>query len=171
MNRTAEVSAASLDLADVENLTIGTVENLARIHDDLTLTIKREPRSPDDPLAEHERRWVGQLRRIGAAKLRYWGLPSLVDDIELATSELVTNALLHATGDHVGFRMLLSSDLVVTEVDDGSSGHAHIRAAGLEDESGRGISIVRAISTLCGVSPDGRKTWCAFTLPPGFRGA
>ncbi|PNE43568.1 hypothetical protein AOB60_00835 [Streptomyces noursei] len=116
-------------------------------------------------MPEHEGRWVGHLRRISAAKLRHWGFPGLVEDTKSAISELVTNALLHGMGDKVAFRFLLTIDVLALEVDDGSPERAHVNTADPDDENGRGMFIVSALSTLCGVSPDGTKTWCVLTIP------
>ncbi|MEW1657932.1 ATP-binding protein [Streptomyces sp. NPDC093707] len=148
---------------------VGTVEDAGlepeAVRDDLTLRIQRYPRPAGQPIAEHEGLWVGRLRRIGAAKLRHWGIPGLVEDAELAISELVTNALLHGAGGKVAFRILLAADMLALEVDDGSPERAHVNTADPDDENGRGMFIVSALSTVCGVSPDGTKTWCTFTIP------
>ncbi|MCC2275446.1 ATP-binding protein [Streptomyces sp. ET3-23] len=152
---------------------IGEVEDLGlaseAVRDDLTLSIQRDPRREGRSIAEHEGQWVGRLRRIGAAKLRHWGIPSLVEDAELAISELVTNALLHGKGDQVAFRFLLAADVLALEVEDGSPEPAHVSTADPYDENGRGMFIVSALSTLCGVSTDGTKTWCTFTIPTAPR--
>lgn len=152
---------------------VGTVEDLAfapgSVRDDLTLSIQLDPRRDGGLVAEHEGLWVGRIRRIGAAKLHHWGLSELVDDAESAISELVTNALLHGTGDRVSFRFLLSVNVRALEVDDGSPERARINAADPDDENGRGMFIVNALSNLCGVSPDGTKTWCTFTIPTAAR--
>lgn len=148
---------------------VGTVEELGltseSVRDDLTLSIERDPRPAGQPIAEHEGRWVGHLRRIGTAKLRHWGMDDLIDDTAAAISELVTNALLHGKGDRIAFRFLLAADVLALEVDDGSPERARISEADPDDENGRGMFIVAELSTLCGVSPDGTKTWCTFTLP------
>ncbi|TLS46107.1 ATP-binding protein [Streptomyces montanus] len=152
---------------------VGTVEDLGlaseAVRDDLTLSILRDPRPEGHPIPEHEGRWVGYLRRIGTAKLRHWGIPGLVDDAGVAISELVTNALLHGRGDKVAFRFLLAADVLALEVDDGSPERALVSEADPFDENGRGMFIVSELSTLCGVSPDGTKTWCTFEIPTAAR--
>ncbi|MEU6404656.1 ATP-binding protein [Streptomyces sp. NPDC046985] len=152
---------------------VGTVEELVTspeaVLDDLTLSLRRDPRPEGQPVPAHEGRWVGHLRKVAAAKLRHWGLPYLVDDVRIVISELVTNALVHGTGDQVAFRFLLVADVLVLEVDDGSTRHARISTAGDLDEHGRGMFIVSELSTLCGVSPDGTKTWCCFKIPTALR--
>ncbi|KPC62707.1 hypothetical protein ADL29_17715 [Streptomyces chattanoogensis] len=127
--------------------------------------MKRDPRPEGHPTPEHEGRWVCRLRRISTAKLCHWGIPGLVDDAESAISELVTNALVYGTGDRVAFRFLLGADVLALEVDDGSPERALVNTADPDDENGRGMFIVSALCTLCGVSPDGTKTWCTFKIP------
>ncbi|MER5968521.1 ATP-binding protein [Streptomyces sp. NPDC002055] len=152
---------------------VGTVEDLGlvpeAVWDDLALSIQRDPRPEGEPIAEHEGQWVGRLRRISTAKLRHWGIPGLVEDAESVISELVTNALLHGKGDRVAFRLLLAANVLALEVDDGSLERAHVNEADPYDENGRGLFIVSELSTLCGVSPDGTKTWCTFTIPTTAR--
>ncbi|MEU3500467.1 ATP-binding protein [Streptomyces hundungensis] len=152
---------------------VATVEDMvgatAAARDHLTLNLRRAPRTEGQPVPTHESRWIGHLRRIGAAKLRLWGLPWLVDDAQVVISELVTNALLHGTGDQIAFRLLLVGDFCVLEVGDGSPQPARISEADALDENGRGMFIVSALTSLCGVSPDGTKTWCTFTIPPSPR--
>ncbi|XIG72350.1 anti-sigma regulatory factor (plasmid) [Streptomyces sp. SGAir0957] len=126
--------------------------------------MRRRPRSAGQPCPPYEGLWVGHLRRVSAARLRHWGLSCLVDDAQMVISELVTNALTHGTGDVV-FRCLFGTDVLAIEVDDGSTEQARIAAADDLDEHGRGLFIVSALATLCGVSPDGTKTWCCFKIP------
>lgn len=136
------------------------------VRDDLSvqLTLSRPPRTAGQSIPDHERRWVGYLRKIGAAKLKSWGYPCLVDDASCVISELVTNALLHGAG-RVTFRFLVIADVVVIEVTDGSPVPARISEAEDLDESGRGMLLVSALSTVCGVTPDGTTTWCLFRIP------
>lgn len=152
-------------VATVEDVVGGT--EAAR--DDLTLKLRRDPHPAGQPVPAHESRWIGHLRRISAAKLRHWGMPCLVDDAKVVISELITNALVHGTGDQIAFRFLLVADVFVLEVDDGSTQPARIAEADALDENGRGMFIVSALSSSCGVSPDGTKTWCTFTIPTAPR--
>ncbi|MER6230982.1 ATP-binding protein [[Kitasatospora] papulosa] len=149
---------------------VGTVEDLGfvpeAVWDDLTLNIERDPKPESRSIAEHEGRWVGSLRRFSTARLRSWGFPDLVEDAESVISELVTNALVHGKGDRIAFRFLLTATVLALEVDDGSPGRAHVNEADPFDENGRGLFIVNELSTLCGVSPDGAKTWCTIPTTP-----
>ncbi|MGW7691745.1 ATP-binding protein [Streptomyces asiaticus] len=142
---------------------------LPAVLDDLSLTIKRPdvPEGRDAVAAAGA--WVGVLRRIGTAKLNFWGLPHLVDSGRLLISELVTNALRHGRGPEVVFRFIIGVDLVVWEVDDGSPGRPEIRVAEPTEENGRGMFLVASIADSWGVSEDGTRTWCTLTVPASAR--
>ncbi|MET8676119.1 ATP-binding protein [Streptomyces sp. NPDC004647] len=139
------------------------------MRDDLALRIEREARAEGEPMPEYEGQWVGRLRRIGAAKLRHWGLPCLVESAELLISELVTNALRYGTGSEVAFRFLLAMDVLVIEVGDGSPGRPRVNEADPDKESGRGMLIVASVAATWGVSTDGTTTWCTLTIPTTTR--
>lgn len=139
--------------------------NLADVRDDLTLRLRREPRVAGAPLPDHEARWVGSLRRMCAGKLRRAVLPDLVDPAELVITELVTNGLVHGTGEELVVRFFLTRRRLVIEVSDGSRGRAEVRTTGAEGESGRGMFLVDALADAWGTSADGSTTWCSFTLP------
>ncbi|MDX3224552.1 ATP-binding protein [Streptomyces sp. ME19-01-6] len=147
----------------------GATDPLPTILDDLSLTIKR-PTVPEgiDAVAVAGV-WVGVLRRIGAAKLNYWGLPDLVENGRLLISELVTNALRHGKGPEVVFRFIIGVDLIVLEVDDGSPGWPEVRVAEPAEENGRGMLLVACLANSWGVSEDGTRTWCTLTAPASVR--
>jgi anti-sigma regulatory factor (Ser/Thr protein kinase) len=133
--------------------------------DDLGLRIMRAPRAAGNAMPAHEGMWVGRLRRIATAKLRHWVLESLIDPAQLLISELVTNALRYGSGPEIAFRFILATDVLVIEVDDGSSHTPQVRQPAPEDESGRGMVLVSSIATDWGVSPDGSVTWCSLAIP------
>lgn len=94
-------------------------------------------------------------------------MPFLVDDVELVTSELATNALVHAR-THFAVSLAACSESVLLQVEDGSKA-APIRvvAAAPLDTSGRGITIVDLLSRDWGVTtrPDGcTSVWAAFDV-------
>jgi anti-sigma regulatory factor (Ser/Thr protein kinase) len=88
--------------------------------------------------------------------------------VELATSELVTNAVVHGEGD-VALSVLIDNGRVRVEVAD-SSPHPPIeRHAAPEAMSGRGLPIVEAISDRWGIEelPNGGKVvWFTVGGPP-----
>ncbi|MGW2748124.1 ATP-binding protein [Streptomyces sp. NPDC001450] len=133
--------------------------------DDLGLCITRSPRAVDEGMPAYEGLWVGRLRRIGTAKLRHWGLVSLIEPAQLLISELVTNALRYGSGPDMAFRFILATEVLVIEVDDGSPHTPRLRQPAPDDESGRGMVLVSAIATEWGVSPDGCVTWCSLAVP------
>ncbi|QDY81143.1 ATP-binding protein [Streptomyces qinzhouensis] len=110
---------------------------------------------------------VGRMREITRNELTGWGLAALLDDAELVVSELVTNAVRHGGGTAVTLRVRHTGDAVRIEVTDGNPAAAKPRAAGPDDESGRGLGIVAAVSQQWGVSSDGCTTWSRLALPPG----
>lgn len=90
----------------------------------------------------------------------------LVEPVRLVASELVTNALVHAqtamsvTLSASGMRILLT-------VRDHSSAHLERRSAMAEDETGRGLEIVEAVSLEWGIDVDGagsKAVWASFAI-------
>ncbi|MET8690534.1 ATP-binding protein [Streptomyces sp. NPDC004732] len=110
---------------------------------------------------------AAQARRITSAHLRLWGLPSAVrDNALLIVSELVTNAVVHGRGD-VCLQVKGSHDRLFVEVVDESTTSARRRVAALEDDGGRGLFLVDALSEVWGVSEDGRTTWSVIDASAG----
>ncbi|MEW2219529.1 ATP-binding protein [Streptomyces sp. NPDC006990] len=108
---------------------------------------------------------VALTRRVTARHLRQWELPKpLADDILLAVSELVTNAVCHGQGELVGLRVWYSAGELTVEVSDENLTPARPRSAGETDEHGRGLHLVAALSHDWGTSRNGRRTWCTFTV-------
>ncbi|MEU6260991.1 ATP-binding protein [Streptomyces sp. NPDC047043] len=79
---------------------------------------------------------VGHMRRIMSAHLHLWDLTGLCDSVNLAVSELVTNAVRHGHGKPVGFRVTNADDELRIEVTDGNATPARLRKAGEFAESG-----------------------------------
>lgn len=129
----------------------------------LEMSIERRP-DPDSPtLSEADAVWPQRLRRIVRASLVHWGRPALVEPAQLLLTELATNALRHASGLDIGVRVYLQGDRLMIQVNDGSPICPALRRAKHDDEGGRGLCLVDAMSESWGVSPDGTTTWC--TLP------
>ncbi|GGW57424.1 hypothetical protein GCM10010503_38460 [Streptomyces lucensis JCM 4490] len=89
---------------------------------------------PSDPAA------VAHARDLAARQLTEWGIPDLTFTTELIVSELVTNAIRHATGP-VCLRLIRDRGLIC-EVSDASSTAPRLRHARTTDEGGRGLLIV-----------------------------
>lgn len=114
------------------------------------------------------RRAVPAAREFTRRALKDWGVADRVDDIMVCVSELATNAVLHGVPPGRGFRLHLRLDaygLLRIELHDSGSGEPRIPAAA-DDESGRGLILVEALSDKWGVGPrhPGKIVWCEFAL-------
>ncbi|MFF3663230.1 SpoIIE family protein phosphatase [Streptomyces olivochromogenes] len=89
---------------------------------------------PSDPSA------VAGVRAAATRLLDDWDMKEEAFTLELILSELVTNAIRHATGP-IGVRLIRDRSLIC-EVSDGSSVSPHLRRATTMDEGGRGLFLV-----------------------------
>lgn len=95
---------------------------------------------------------------------------SLCDDALLLTSELVTNAVLHArTG--VELSVVTGRHGIHVEVADDDPGVPRQRTADLDDLGGHGLALVAALAGDWGVrlAPPGKVVWFDLPVPPGGR--
>jgi len=83
-----------------------------------------------------------------------------LDTVVLLTSEIVTNAVLHASGC-VRLRVWLNPAWVRVEVADSSPVPPTLRNYGPEAATGRGMRLVSTLTTRWGVDPDpdGKSVW------------
>ncbi|MGN9837943.1 ATP-binding protein [Nonomuraea sp. H19] len=137
--------------------------------------------------ARAEPRVIGSIHLAGIresvsrarSELRRWlgeDHPS-VDDVVLAASELLTNALRHSNArpyDLIGLTVTASEGVVYVEVRDPGSifSAPHLREEP-EAEDGRGLLIISEISHEWGVREHGRgfgrTVWCAIrAVPPNL---
>jgi serine phosphatase RsbU (regulator of sigma subunit)/CHASE1-domain containing sensor protein/anti-sigma regulatory factor (Ser/Thr protein kinase) len=136
--------------------------------DDVALVVVRKdlvdelPSIPSPATTRHERRFDPSPAAVSSAREFSTGAAGVSgparDDVALITSELVTNAALHGTGD------------VVVRVE---RGVGHVRIAVFDDapqqpsrqhpaptsETGRGLGIVEMIASGWGVTEDGTGKW------------
>ncbi|MGW3209850.1 ATP-binding protein [Streptomyces sp. NPDC001135] len=99
---------------------------------------------------------VGTARRVVRELLTAWGVPQLRrDDAVLVISELVTNALVHTAGQRIACRLRGTADRIRIEVEDREGGSALpvARSPGPDDQHGRGLFLVDAVSLDWGVTP------------------
>ncbi len=118
---------------------------------------------PADPTA------VRAARSVVRRQLHGWALDCVSDTTALLVSELVTNALRHATGP-IGVRLVRPADLpdvLLVEVSDPLPDLPHERAAHPEDESGRGLQLVASSSRRWGTRPgeSGKTVWFELAVP------
>ncbi len=115
---------------------------------------------------------VALARRFIVERCAEWGCSSVTDDAELVTSELVTNALVHAS-TRCELRARIARSVLHIEVEDRGGGTPDVQAADERDEHGRGLLIVSALSAAWGVdtrSPGGKRVWAQVAAAPAGRG-
>lgn len=95
-----------------------------------------------------------------------WGYHAVLSDAQLLTSEVVTNAVLHA-GDRIEIEVAdLDDRLLVAVADPARDREPQLRDAKPTDPTGRGLALVNSVAADWGVAPgpdDGKVFW--FTLP------
>jgi len=141
--------------------------------DDVALLVARTRALPDDHIAQwdvpQDPAAVSAVRTRATGQLGRWGLEDLEFTTELVLSELVTNAIRHATGP-IRVRLLLDRTLIC-EVSDASSTAPHLRYAATTDEGGRGLFLVAQLGERWGTryTADGKIIWVEQTLPAARR--
>jgi anti-sigma regulatory factor (Ser/Thr protein kinase) len=90
-----------------------------------------------------------------------WGCGDACDPVQLVVSELAANAVRHSAGEEFELRMRHEGDEVWVAVVDGSQLPPQLRHPRLEDEGGRGLHIVDALSRQWGHhrEGDGKVVW------------
>jgi anti-sigma regulatory factor (Ser/Thr protein kinase) len=103
--------------------------------------------------------------------LHEWGLRGLAADAALVVSELVTNAadacVVLPERPPIAVRLLASEKLLWIEVWDGSPLDLEPREAGADDECGRGLMVVAALSARWGSKRTGcqsKVVWAELSL-------
>ncbi|MBB5936643.1 ATP-binding protein [Streptomyces zagrosensis] len=109
---------------------------------------------------------VAEARKRVLARLGDWGArDELRDDAQLVVSELFTNAVRHTSSEKVRCELRVYPDRLRVEVADQGCGLAALRACegSWEQEGGRGLMLVEALSDSWGVRPReggrGRAVW------------
>ena len=104
---------------------------------------------------------VARARKVVGDQLWGWGLASVVEDAELVTSELVTNALRHGT-EAVELRLTALPDRVrICVLDTNTDDVPRLLANDGLTEGGRGLNLVQRLCLNWGheVGPDGKQVW------------
>lgn len=110
---------------------------------------------------------VAGARHFIAEALHAWGQgSSLIDDAMLLTSEMATNALVHA---HSPFRMsvAMTRGALTVSVQDATSRTPELRMVDARSATGRGMGIVEALASSwgCEVLPTGKVVWAELRRP------
>jgi PAS domain S-box-containing protein len=134
--------------------------------DDVAILVARvDPPTEELSLArrlEADESAVAVARHLVENYVRERGLPAAIAmDAALATSELVTNAVLH--GDPpVDLQLRIEGADVLIEVRDHATYQPRKQRPDEDDEHGRGLQIVSALSARWGTRPtgDGKAVWC-----------
>jgi len=95
---------------------------------------------------------VRTARRVVARALQEWSLPHLDDTAALLTSELVTNAVLHA-GTDLRVEVQQAGGVVRVTVHDGSLQQPRRRRHGVHAGTGRGLGLLATLATGWGSGP------------------
>ncbi|MCZ4508187.1 MEKHLA domain-containing protein [Streptomyces sp. ActVer] len=135
-------------------------------NDDVTLLLTQLPDAPlaavttDLPAVPDS---VPEGRAFLTKALTSWDCTATADDARLLLSEILTNAVQHAQGP-LGLHLCRTATELTVEVSDHSPHLPQPRLAAEDDESGRGLILVRALAGTWGVRPtdEGKTTW--FTL-------
>ncbi|MDT0268711.1 ATP-binding protein [Streptomyces sp. DSM 44915] len=119
-----------------------------------------------------ELRAAGQARRRVRVALAAWGVPTpAAEAAELVVSELVANAVRHTASGTVHCRLWDTGSRLGVEVTDEHAGphRPRQRAAQAQDEGGRGLALVDAVSLRWGVTAaaagPGQRVWAELPRP------
>ncbi len=163
-----EIKDATLPLEAIADTVIAGLRG-DRTMDDAALVIARVRGIPDTATAqwtvEPELPAVARARKNVRSTLNDWGLSQLEETAELLASELVTNALLYTNGP-ISVRLLRDNSLLC-EVYDTSDETPQLRAADQDDDGGRGLHLVKALSQRWGTrrTSGGKSVWFELALP------
>lgn len=111
-----------------------------------------------------ERESVPRARRFSRSVTAASGIAHIRDDAEVLVSELVTNAVRHATvsGAALRLRLLRAGTRLRIEVHDQGTGVPRPRRVDLMEETGRGWFLVAVMADRHGTdhTPSGKSVWC-----------
>ncbi|WP_158566842.1 ATP-binding protein [Actinomadura craniellae] len=108
-----------------------------------------------------------EARLLVRDSLPQWGLTAFADDCAVAVSEFVTNSVRHAQPlAFIGVALRLTETHLVAEVHDASFAQPKPRKATEDDEGGRGLPLIEALTDQWGhyQTDDGKVCWAAWKL-------
>ncbi|KUN90387.1 hypothetical protein AQJ66_00700 [Streptomyces bungoensis] len=163
-----QLPGAPPDLEAAADHVLSTLLPDADGHDDVTLLLTQLPAAPLATVATDLPATAASVpagRDFLAKALLTWGCERTADDALLLLSEVLTNAVQHAQGP-LGVHMCRTDTALTVEVSDRSLHLPQPRLAAEDDESGRGLLLVRALADDWGVRPtdDGKTTWFSLKL-------
>ncbi|CAA9376793.1 MAG: hypothetical protein AVDCRST_MAG32-1278 [uncultured Nocardioides sp.] len=147
---------------------LGDVSRMCEAHDDVCLLGAHPASGRTSPAADSVLSGVhlpvpaaiASVRGFVRDALDGWGLDAVSDAAVLVTSELATNAVRHGSSP---FRTTIAraDGVVRIAVEDGSTAWPEQHEARPDDEDGRGMAIVAALSQQsgCEPTPGGKVTW------------
>ena len=109
---------------------------------------------------------AAQARQVVTELLATWDLAPLADDAALIVTELVANAVAHGRGPSIRLTVTCPEQkLLRLAVTDNGPDTPQVTASGPDDESGRGLQIVAALSQRWGVDfrPRHKHVWAEVT--------
>jgi serine phosphatase RsbU (regulator of sigma subunit)/anti-sigma regulatory factor (Ser/Thr protein kinase) len=109
---------------------------------------------------------VSQARAWARGVVASWDVEPLAELAELLVSELVTNALRHASGP-IELTALLLDEIITLAVSDADQPLPRLRKVNDADEGGRGLQLVSMLASRWGARPtaEGKVVWCDLPLP------
>lgn len=113
---------------------------------------------------------VGPLRQAVSRQLGTWGASEIADSVLLAVSELATNVVCHVgVGTPAALLLLATGGHVRIELHDTSGRLPTREPAASDEESGRGLTLVTAVSGgwIAIPTPGGKAMCCEFAMPCG----
>ncbi|WP_069886936.1 ATP-binding protein [Streptomyces luteocolor] len=109
------------------------------------------------------------LRRSVRCALGRWGAAAVVEDAELAATELAANIIKHVGEGSVATLVLeVKQDRLRMEIHDKSHAVPSVGPGDSEEECGRGLHLLMAVSLDWGtlLTASGKAVWCEISLEP-----
>ena len=152
--------AVSAAVADLTSVHADRASALAHVDD-------RQPHERERIRLEFSPQAPSEARRAILDWTAGRGLGKVADDMLLVVSELVTNAVLHAS-PAVTLEVELGEHEVVLAVEDGTPARPRVMRSNSAAEGGRGMLLVARLSSEHGVRPrpPGKTVWAALELQP-----
>jgi len=168
----ALLAAASGELDDIAASIVESFGDTDEADDVALMLVRphfdRRPRVARYDVVPHAA-MVRDIRQFAVETLTAWGdLEQVGDHVQLVVSELVTNVIRHASGHEATVRLERHDDRIVVAVVDPDARPPRLTRASVDDESGRGLSLVDAVGDRWGsrhLASGGKIVWCELAAP------